>query len=165
MWEVVLGAAVALAGVVLTNWLTTLRDARNRIRANTSALMFSMPIYAAFYSAHPESPQMESDYFGHYWRLRQEVLGMLTELRWLPRWPMSDARSIRENAKLLLVMLTAMNLRWHEGTAVTPSDQFAITDHFTRLRDLVFGLKPASDDELKRYVRNGFAIPEDDQCD
>ena len=165
MWEVVLGAAVALAGVVLTNWLTTVRDARNRIRANTSALAFSMPIYTGFYSAHPESPQMDSDYFGHYWRCRQEVLGMLTELRWLPRWPMRDTRAIRENAKHLLVMLTAMNLRWGEGTAATRSDQLAIVDHFTRLHYLVFGLKPSSDDELERYVRNGFSIPEDDQCD
>ena len=54
MWQVVLGAATALAGVVLTGWLTTLRDHRDRIRASTGALAFSIPIFVAFYSDHPE---------------------------------------------------------------------------------------------------------------
>lgn len=161
MWEVVLGAAVALAGVVLTNWLIALRDARNRIRANTSALAFSMPIYTGFYSDDPDSPQMDSDYFGQYWTCRQEVLGMLGELRWLPSWPMRNARAIRENATLLLVMLTAMNMRRNQGIAATRNDQVAIVFR-DKLHDLVFGLKPPPDDELERYVRNGFAIPEDD---
>ena len=164
MWEVVLGAAVALVGVVLTNWLTTLRDDRNRIRVSTKTLAFSIPILTGFYSDHPDSPQIDADYFGPYWNHRQEVLSMLNELRWLPRWPMRNARPIRENAKQLLLMLTAVEQRSQKGIAATPNDQFAIIAH-DKLHYLVFGLKAPPDDELDRYVRYGFTMPEDDQCD
>ena len=164
MWEVVLGAAVALAGIVLTSWLTTLRDDLNRIRASARALAFSIPILTGFYSDHPDSPRMDTDYWGPSWTHREEVLSMLNELRWLPRWPMRNAKAIKKNAKLLLVMLTAMHMRQQKDIAATLNDQIAITAH-SKLHSLVFGLKPPSYDELNHYVRNGFTIPEDDQCD
>lgn len=164
MWEVVLGAAVALAGVVLTNWLTTVRDARNRIRVSTVALAFSIPIYIGFYSDDPDSPRMDADYFGRYWTQREEVLSKLIELRWLPRWPIRNARAIRQNAQQLLLMLTAINLRSQDGVAATVNDQVAVGLH-NELHSLVFGLEPLPKDELDRYVREGFTLPEDDQSD
>lgn len=163
MWEVILGAAVALAGVMLTNWLTVLRDARNSIRANTEGLAFSIPILVGFYSDHPESPQVDTDYFGRYWTHRQEALRMLNELRRLPRWPIRNARAIRQNAGQILLMLMAIELRSEGGIAATPEDQIQIAMNFhDKVHFLVFGLKPPQDEELDHYVRNGFTIPEDD---
>lgn len=164
MWEVVLGAAIALGGVALTHWLTTLRDNRNRIRACAQELAFSIPILTGFYVDHPDSPQMGTDYFDPSWRLRQEALTMLNDLRWLPRWPLRNAKAIRENAEQLVLLLTAVAMRSQRGIAATPYDQFAISTH-NKLHQLVFGLEPPSADELDRYVQSGFTLPEDDRCD
>jgi len=162
VWEVVLGAAIALGGVVLTHCLTTLRDTRNRIRACAQELAFSIPILTGFYVDHPDSPQMGTDYFGPSWSLRQEALTMLNDLRWLPRWPLRNAEAIRENAEQLVLLVTAMALRSQRGIRATLSDQLAISTH-NKLHQLVFGLEPPSADELDRYVRDGFTVDEDDQ--
>ena len=160
MWQVVLGGVIALSGVLLTEWLTRLRDRSDTIRANTKALAFAVPIFTAFYSSHPGTPKPDDDYFGPFWTHREKVFSMLNQLRFLPRWPMRNAKAIRENAEQLLTMLTAVELRYGRDTPLEEGEQLAISAH-DNLHSLVFGAVPPPDEELDRYLREGFQMPAD----
>lgn len=155
----IIGGLVVLTGVVLAEWLARSRELRSKVREIASGLAFDMPILMAYYADDPGSPTLgHDDFHGEFWRLRKEVFGGLTVLRTLPRWPMRNARMIRENSELLATMLTAVSLRSMRDLQLSRDDQVAIVAH-DNLHSLVFGATPVSADQLDRYDKEGFSLP------
>jgi len=157
----IIGGLVVSIGVVLAEWLIRSRERRSKVRKIVSGIAFDMPILTAYYSDDPEAPRLEpGDYHGEFWRLRQDVLGGLNDLRTLPRWPMKNAKMIRANAEQLVALLTAATLRSTRGLRLSRADQVAITAH-DRLHSLVFGTEPVSKDLVDHYSQEGFSMPSD----
>lgn len=161
MWQVILGGAIALGGVLVAEWLARRRDRLDKIRMATAGVAFALPILTAYYSEHPDSPRPENDYSGHFWTLRERLFTMLGELRFLPRWPMRNAVAIRENATTLATMLAAAQIRYYNGQPLTVREQAAISFH-DELHSLVFQAEP-SNDQLRDYVADGFPMPVDEE--
>ena len=155
MWQVLLGGGLVLTGVLLAEWLARGRDRVERVRANVLQLAFSTAIFTSYYSEHPDSPVPDSDYSGPYWSLRESVYRMLGELRYLPQWPMRNAKEIRETAETMLTLLTAVELRFHQGQLLTLEEQAAISLK-NNLHSLTFGLGVTPQDKLKKYTDHGF---------
>lgn len=155
MWQTIIGAAVALAGVLAADWLARNRERRLRIQSNVLELANATPIFTAYYSADPNSPQPDSDYFGSYWTLREQVFRKLGELRYLPRWPMKNAKAIRQEAESMMVYLIAVEFRAQRGIFLSRREQASI--HMKHnLHQLVFGLDTPDQDLLRKLDEEGF---------
>ena len=161
MWQVIIGGAIALSGVLFAEWLRAVQDRRDRVRSDAAALAFALPVLNAHYSESrsPSAPRVDADYFGDFWQLREKVLALLNELRWLPHWPSRNSKAIRETAALLLTLEVAVELRFHDGLKLTMQDQLVLGVH-NNLHSLVFGVDPVPKAELDRYVSEGFEMPE-----
>ena len=155
MWQTVIGAGVALVGVLFAEWLARHRRRTLKVQANILDLAFSTPILTAYYSDHPDSPSPDSDYSGPYWTLRQSVFRQLGELRYLPRWPTKNAAKIRDEAEEIMLHLVAIEMRAQKGKLLSVHEQAAI--HMKHdLHGLAFGLGVLDQDRLKQLEDEGF---------
>ena len=123
-------------------------------------MAFSIPRLTSYYSSVAGSPSPDSDYDSHYWRTHEEVISALNEIRVLPRWPMQNARAVRDNATDLLRVLVAVEFRYNDGFLLTKEDQLAVSMH-SRLHELVFRAGPIDDSVFDAYVRDGIPMPPD----
>jgi hypothetical protein len=148
----VLGGAVVLAGIGLTEWLRRLGDRRSAAEAAVHELVVWLPIWLVHYSRRPPQEDSEID---SKWVAQQRMTDALFRVE-----SSLNQRGLRHRQKIaaavddLSARTAAVMLRRMDGKLLSDEDMIEINAR--ELRALVLGDRKPIDDLISRYRRDGF---------
>ena len=152
----VISGAVIVAGILITEWLTRVRNRSDAIRTATHIVVMRLPVALAYMSDNPPSAQRVE--FGTAgWNAYQEVQAALVEI---------DAASRHRGIRHRIVIrdahedLTArLFAAWYRcvtrGLYLTEEER--LTFGTERLTSAVLGERQPFDDRFNRYIKDGFS--------
>jgi hypothetical protein len=149
-----IGGAVVLLGIGLTEWLRRIGDRRRQLENAVHDLNIWLPIWLVYLG--PDPPDPKRDKMGTPgWEANQRVVDALFRADVsVRRGPLRKRRKIKRELDSLAAKTAAVFMRARKGQYLTYSEMPEITT--AEVRSLVSGNRDFLDDEIERYVRDGF---------